>query len=51
MAAVQQPPLNVPDVKVPYTKIGPHAPSGHERCHVSHTIFVAATNAAPPQRH
>jgi len=26
MAAVQQPPLSVPDVKVPYTKIGQHAP-------------------------
>jgi len=26
MAAVQQPPLSVPDVKVPNTKIGQHAP-------------------------
>ena len=46
MAAVQQPPLNVPGVKVPHTKIGQHAPPGHERCHLSRTVFVAATSVA-----
>ena len=51
MAAVQQPPLNVFGVKVPYSKIGQYAPSGHEHRHELHTIFAAVTTVAPPQRH